>query len=216
MNDSVGVASMGWNREYRLVLSWSRVDHGEEHHDEGKHLLGFEVTLVDPEPAVLVLDRYKCVTRHGLSAVNTNQPDHARNSLTMFKAGKCPPSRQVFGGHSYFRRHGLHHAEDRARNDRNLRIVAGHSAEPNLVLSSAGIQLQQSPQFPDVRQDFRRNLFRAEGHEAHQLLAGFLLDLDPHRTRKLDLTCQGTHAMKVRIGRRNSLQGCLLISQAID
>src|ERR1019366_689791 len=121
-------------------------------------------------PAVLVLDRYKCVPRHGLSAVNTNQPDHARNSLTMFKAGKCPPSRQVFGGHSYFRRHGLHHAEDRARNDRNLRIVAGHSAEPNLVLSSAGIQLQQSPQFHDVRQDFRRNLFRAEGHEAHQLL----------------------------------------------
>jgi hypothetical protein len=34
MNDSVGVASMRGNREYRLVLSWPCVDHSKEHHDE--------------------------------------------------------------------------------------------------------------------------------------------------------------------------------------
>lgn len=90
------------------------------------------------------------------------------------------------------------------------------SAEANFVLSGVGIQLQQPPQFHNVRLDFRRNLFRVEGHEAYQLLAVLLLDLDPYRTRKLDLTCQGAHAVKVRIGRRNSLQGCLLISQTID
>jgi hypothetical protein len=43
------------NRKHQLVLFWSSVDHSKEHHNERKNLLGFEVTVVDPEPAISVL-----------------------------------------------------------------------------------------------------------------------------------------------------------------
>ena len=37
------------------VLFWCRIGHAKEHHGEGKHLLGLEVVIVDPEPGVRVL-----------------------------------------------------------------------------------------------------------------------------------------------------------------
>ena len=75
-------------------------------------MLGFEVTLVDPEPTVPILDRYKCVRRHRLPAVYANQADHPWNAFVMFESRERIRSRKVFRRHFYFRRHGLHQAED--------------------------------------------------------------------------------------------------------
>jgi len=53
------VASLSGNGDQGQGLLFARVGQREKHHHEGESALGLEVAVVDPEPAIPVIDADK-------------------------------------------------------------------------------------------------------------------------------------------------------------